>query len=142
MASVTVTFTVDDVALRRYVEDPGFPVQVYLGSLARETKDEAVDDAPVGKSDRPGPRLRDQILVEPGGNGEPWLVRSMAPYSIFVHQGTRAHSIDPKPSNPWQRLFWEADNGDLAVARHVDHPGYAGNPWMLRSLVRTMLRHR
>lgn len=142
MASVSVAVTVDEVALNTYVNSPAGPVQTYIGLLTRETKDEAVEEAPVGKSSRPGPRLRDQIFVEPGGDGDPWTVRSMAPYSIFVHDGTRPHPIDPKPSNPWQRLFWEAEDGGLAVARHVEHPGTAANPWLLRSLIRTLLRHR
>ena len=46
------------------------------------------------------------------------LVVSTAPYSLYVHEGTRPHEIP----NAFGRGFT------------VQHPGYAGDPWMTRSV--------
>lgn len=53
-----------------------------------------------------------------------------APYAPFVHWGTRPHEIRPKNR---KALRWPSGNG-FVFAKWAKHPGYEGDPWMLRAL--------
>lgn len=53
----------------------------------------------------------------------------VAPHARFVHDGTRPHVIEP---NKRQVLRWPTPGG-FAFAKRVNHPGYAGDPWILRA---------
>jgi hypothetical protein len=46
-----------------------------------------------------------------------------------VHWGTRPHKIRPKTK---KALRW-AQGGAFQFAREVNHPGYRGDPWMIRA---------
>lgn len=82
-------------------------------------------------------RLALEILVDEADNDKPlwrWIDKT----------GTKRHIIEPKPSNPAQRLFFMAgqylsktghsparfggpgvvQGGELAVAKRVNHPGF------------------
>lgn len=48
-------------------------------------------------------------------------------YAIFVHEGTKAHIIQPKEK---KALFW---NGALHPVRAVNHPAVKGNPFVDRT---------
>ena len=52
-----------------------------------------------------------------------------APHAVFVHWGTRPHKIRPKT----KKLLRWATNGQWRSAREVNHPGYKGDPWMIRA---------
>lgn len=52
-----------------------------------------------------------------------------APHNIFVHFGTRPHTIRPKNK---KSLRWTS-GGDFAFAKQVKHPGYKGDPFMYRA---------
>jgi hypothetical protein len=49
-----------------------------------------------------------------------------APYAIYVHQGSKAHMIFPRRR---QALYWK---GAMHPVKKVRHPGYRGNPFMVR----------
>jgi hypothetical protein len=50
-----------------------------------------------------------------------------APHAVFVHWGTRPHTIRPKLR---KALRWPTNNV-FAFAKVVNHPGYAGDPYMI-----------
>lgn len=52
-----------------------------------------------------------------------------APEALFLHWGSRAHVIRPKNKKV---LRW-AGNGLFHFAKKVNHPGYRGDPWMVRA---------
>lgn len=52
-----------------------------------------------------------------------------APHAVFVHWGTRPHVIEPKDK---KALRWPVGGG-FAFAKRVNHPGYAGDPYMVRA---------
>lgn len=52
-----------------------------------------------------------------------------APHNIFVHFGTKPHTIKPKSK---KSLRWESGN-NFAFAKQVKHPGYKGDPFMYRA---------
>lgn len=52
-----------------------------------------------------------------------------APHNIFVHFGTRPHTIKPKNT---KYLRWPSGN-NYAYAKKVNHPGYKGDPFMYRA---------
>lgn len=52
-----------------------------------------------------------------------------APHNIFVHFGTRPHTIKPKNK---KSLRWTSGN-NFAFAKQIRHPGYKGDPFMYRA---------
>ena len=59
---------------------------------------------------------------------------SIAPYSPFVHWGTRPHDIYPKNR---KALRWVAGNA-FVFAKFIRHPGYKGDPFMLTAEAQTL----
>jgi hypothetical protein len=55
--------------------------------------------------------------------------RQQAPQAVFVHWGTRPHRIEPR--NKKALRFVGA--GGFVFARGVNHPGYKGDPWLVRA---------
>jgi hypothetical protein len=53
-----------------------------------------------------------------------------APYAPFVHWGAKPHIIKPKKK---RALRW-AKGGRFFFAKVVHHPGYKGDPYMVRAL--------
>lgn len=49
-------------------------------------------------------------------------------YAVYVHEGTKAHTIYPKEK---KALYWE---GAAHPVRSVEHPGTKANPFMPRIL--------
>ena len=65
---------------------------------------------------------------EPAG----WFVghdTQVAPHALFVHWGTKPHLIKPRNK---KALRWPAGN-KFAFAKVVHHPGYKGDPWLVRA---------
>ena len=74
--------------------------------------------------------LARSVTMRPQGNG--YVIghdSQMAPHAVFVHWGTRPHEIRPKNK---QALRWPAGGG-FAFAKVVQHPGFEGDPWMIRA---------
>lgn len=77
-----------------------------------------------------------------------------APHAVFVHWGTKPHVIRPKAGGAY-KAYKDADGktrrkgipaggrarvalrwpsgGQFAFAKEVHHPGYKGDPWMVRA---------
>lgn len=56
-----------------------------------------------------------------------------ARHALFVHWGTRAHVIRPRRK---KALRWPSGAGGstgFVFARFVNHPGYKGDPWLVRA---------
>jgi len=51
--------------------------------------------------------------------GRVFLDSAVAPYALYVHEGTKPHEIRVKN---WRALRWE-NNGDVIFAKRVKHPG-------------------
>jgi hypothetical protein len=60
----------------------------------------------------------------------------MAPHALFVHWGTKPHIIKPKTK---KALRW-AGPGGFVFAKIVHHPGYKGDPYLVRA--RTAIAQR
>ena len=52
-----------------------------------------------------------------------------APHALFVHWGTKPHLIRPKTK---KALRWAGPNG-FVFASIVHHPGYKGDPYLVRA---------
>lgn len=64
--------------------------------------------------------------------GDGWFVGhdgQRAPHAIFVHWPTKPHLIKPRKKKV---LRWPAAGG-FRFAKVVHHPGYKGDPWMVRA---------
>jgi len=56
-----------------------------------------------------------------------------APHTLFVHWGTKPHIIKPDEK---KALRWPSGTGGgtkFVFAKRVHHPGYRGDPWMIRA---------
>ena len=51
---------------------------------------------------------------------------TVAPHALFVHWGTRPHEIKPRRK---RALRWPSGNR-FVFAQRVNHPGYAGDPFL------------
>ena len=56
--------------------------------------------------------------------------KSIAPYAVFVHWGTKPHKIERKKR---KALRWTSNAGFI-FAKSVNHPGYDGDPFLLNAL--------
>lgn len=52
-----------------------------------------------------------------------------APHAMFVHWGTKPHTIKPKDK---KALRWPAGGG-FVFAKSVEHPGYEGDPYLVKA---------
>jgi hypothetical protein len=102
--------------------------------------------------------LARSLRLKSDGEGG-WIIGhdpQIAPYAPFVHWGTRAHEIRAKdkqalkfphgdifwffwgPKSPQERAIimrWMKKEapGDRAFFKWPHHPGYAGDPWLVRA---------
>jgi len=56
------------------------------------------------------------------------MIKGGVNYALFVHYGTRPHSIYPKNK---KALRWKS-GGKFVFAKRVNHPGYKGDPFFDR----------
>ena len=128
---VTTTLTGTD-AVRRTLQTIGR--QAAFRALAA-TAEDAQDyiEAEAAKHNRSGAMVRSVYLRRIGTMAfEVGHDLQQAPHAIFVHWGTRPHVIRPKNK---KALRW-AVGGVFRFARMVRHPGYAGDPWLVRAAAR------
>jgi len=102
---------------------PGLKKEL-IHRVATEAHQHALDGADAHT--KTGAMLR-SIKLERRGEG--YAVTNdeqMAPHARFVHWGTRPHVIRPRRK---KALRWVVGNA-FVFARKVNHPGYAGDPFM------------
>lgn len=58
-----------------------------------------------------------------------------APYALFVHFGTKPHTIEPKEK---RALRFTSSSAKFIFSRKVNHPGYKGDLFLHESLQETM----
>jgi hypothetical protein len=81
-----------------------------------------------------GAMARSLRLRPQGDSG--WIIdhdTQHAPHSVWLHWGTRPHIIRPKKR---KALRWPSGQGDatgFAFAKWVKHPGYEGDPWLVKA---------
>lgn len=105
--------------------------------LTREIKNEAQRRAPDDSGNlkrliREDPAYFTGLMTMHGG------VTSHADYSLFVHEGTRAHDIRARPGHflsfPW--------HGGRGFFKEVHHPGTHGRPFMYEAMVEVLATDR
>lgn len=101
-----------------------------LAATAEDVEALVMDGA--GRHAKPGGsgRLFASVIRQRDGDG--WFIghdKQIAPYAYYVHWGTRPHVIRPKNK---KALRWPA-GGKFRFAKKVHHPGYKGDPWLVRA---------
>jgi hypothetical protein len=90
----------------------------------------------VGKHTKPGDdtgKMEQSLTQERFENGfRIFNDLTRAPHARFVHWGTKPHEIKPKNKKV---LRWAGPAG-FVFSKHVDHPGYKGDPWFTRAVSR------
>lgn len=92
----------------------------------------ALREAPVNKQTGGG-NLRQNIRTR-FINRLSGAVQSLAPYSVFVHEGTAPHTIVPVN----KKVLANRRTGQF-FGKEVHHPGTHANPFMLRALTGSRL---
>lgn len=65
------------------------------------------------------------------------LDSAIAPYAVYVHEGTRAHVIEPVKR---KALWFETRGGTFRFARGVEHPGTKADRFLYESAERNRAR--
>jgi hypothetical protein len=131
------------VKLAEVLRGPNGPVTRHLIVLGEKVKIKAIQECPVyvppdpytaaHRQRRPG-TLRDSIVkrVVEGPLGVTILVGSDDPVSLWVHEGTVAHTITAR-LKPLLVFFSKRANGVIRV-KSVNHPGTQPNRFLIRAL--------
>lgn len=99
-------------------------------STAQATLEKA--RAAADKHTKTGALIRSLKLRRKGNNQlEVYHDEQMAPHAIFVHWGTRPHIIRPKDKKALR--FVPKGGNSFVFAQIVNHPGYRGDPYLLRA---------
>jgi hypothetical protein len=121
-----MTFIPNPAGLLRLLQSPTGSVGRWVARKTVEVSEAAQRLAPVSTGE-----LRSSIypVVHAGPlRGE---VIAGAPYSLFVHEGTRPHTIEPNQANV---LRFPSKAGEIVFARQVDHPGTRSRPFLSDAL--------
>lgn len=82
-------------------------------------------------------KLKASGRILPTASG--WRVVYGAKYAMYVHDGTRPHTITAKRTST---LKFIGKDGNWVYRRSVHHPGTKANPWLFRSLMILRARGR
>lgn len=134
--ATSVDVQIDTAKFRAWVAADGGDVDRYQRAQADAVAQRARDLAPSGKTGA----LKRSIGVEQnrdaGGRFAPaWAVVAVAPYAMFVHEGTRPHPIRGNPL----LAFWWAKIGSFVVLARVNHPGTTGQPFLADAIRQTVV---
>lgn len=124
---ISVQLTADQRGRQALAGLPGLARRA-AAATAEELQDFVGDEA--GKHTRTG-RLFASVISRRLSDRE-WFIGhdgQVAPHALFVHWGTKPHVIEPKNK---KALRWPA-GGQFAFAKRVNHPGYRGDPWLVRA---------
>jgi hypothetical protein len=107
------------------------PVGREMVQRARRAASMARAQAPMGTGPKAG-RLKRSIKVYQHRRytlGQGLKVGTSVPYAIYVHEGTRPHTIRPK--NPGGALVFAPKGGTrVVITRKVNHPGSKPNRFL------------
>src|SRR5688572_9681029 len=113
--------TLNNAEVTKLLQGPNGPV---VGEIQRKT----VKAHGVARAECPVDtgRLRSSIRwrMATDSRGVHGIVGTDADYAVYVHQGTRPHSIQPRTK---KALFWK---GARHPVRGVQHPGTRGVPFL------------
>lgn len=130
MSNVTASFESDGGNLGAQVNEI---LQRRMRSIIRQVAADARTNAPVDTG-----RLAQAIKEDPITSDGPFRVTgsvtSHAPYSVFVHEGTRPHVIRPRNASA---LRFKA-GGETVFASSVNHPGTRARPFLTNAVARVL----
>lgn len=107
-------------------------------ALVKGAREAVLDAAKVGEAeakashrykDGPDAELTNSIrghITNYPARGAEGVVEATAPHAVFVHQGTKAHIIEPRKA---KALRFEQD-GAIRFAQRVQHPGTTADPFI------------
>lgn len=131
---LTASLSGTDSIRRKLLQIGSGPAFRALAATAEDAQDYAKGQA--AKHNKTGALVRSVYLKRLGTDAfEVGHDLQHAPHALFVHWGTKPHVIRPKKKAV---LRWPS-GGSFAFARKVHHPGYKGDPWMVRAAAQAPL---
>lgn len=130
MANVTADFDENGGQLRTQVNDI---LQRRMRQIIRLVAADARVNAPVDTG-RMAQAIKEDPIVSEGPFRVIGGVTSHAPYSAFVHQGTRPHVIRPRNA---AALRFQMGNRTV-FASSVNHPGTRPRPFLTNAVARVL----
>lgn len=94
----------------------------------RSIYNQAVTNSPVDTGHLRQSHTRGEIRLSGGKISVE--VTANAKYALYVHQGTKPHTIQPKTK---KALSW-VSGGNQIITGRVHHPGTKPQPWLIRAL--------
>lgn len=127
-----IKFTFDAKGVTQILRSPAGPVGKYMLKLGRMTEAEAkrLASGVLVKVDTG--RLAGQINHRLGVSSKGLFVEigSNVEYAIYVHDGTKAHTIRPKRA----KVLRFPSGGGIVYATVVNHPGTKPRPYLLNAM--------
>lgn len=127
MSGINISITGLESTLQALHQTPE-KAQLAVKKLAQRIYD--LTERGADKHTKTGALFRSVYIRSTGDGG--WVIghdSQIAPYASFVHWGTRPHVIKPKTK---KALRW-VGKGGFIFAKGVKHPGYKGDPWLIRA---------
>jgi hypothetical protein len=107
-----------------------------LAATAEDARDYAKGEA--DRHTKTGAMAASTYLKRDGAGWEVGHDMQRAPHALFVHWGAKPHKIRPKVGGGKKSLRWPA-GGAWGFAKVVHHPGYKGDPWLVRAAAQAPL---
>ena len=118
------------------VSGKGTPVDRNMKSRARDVAVLARDLAPFGRTGQLKAGIHaSQSRDERGRYAFGYVVYSLAPHTIYVHEGTAPHEILPVNGEFMKFAGTNGYAGQIVYTRHVNHPGNRSNPFLTKALI-------
>lgn len=123
---------------RQLIQIGSAGAQMALDQTAEDVEDYVRQEA--AKHNRTGALVASIDKQRIPGGWEVFHDLQRAPEALFVHWGTKPHVIKPKgrAAGGKNALRWSA-GGAFKFAGKVNHPGYKGDPWMVRAAAKAPL---
>lgn len=97
-----------------------------LESVIERSQDKALN---LAKKHTVTGEMENSIFSKFYPNTKSGFIGASAPHAIFVHFGTRPHSIEPKDKKVLRFV-----SGGFVFSKKVQHPGYGGDPFIINAI--------
>lgn len=123
-----LVWTPNRAALQKFLKGPQGPAARAVRRVQSATDAYARRSAPKDTGQLGRSHVKTPIVAE--GERVTAGVEATADYALFVHEGTRPHTIVPRNKKV---LTWIPRGGRQVFAQSVNHPGTKAQPWLAKS---------
>lgn len=125
-----VRVVLNPVEIEALINSPGGPIVRDLFVRGERVKIRAIHEAPK-RTRNLANHIVKRLVRGPGGQPQMLVGVEHVPYALFVHEGTRPHTIEARNAS---FLVFVGRDGNLVFTKRVNHPGNKPNRFLIRAL--------